>query len=115
MTLDARALVAIVRKEPGFERIVEALAEDENRRITATAMAEAAIILTARGDGFAEITVQLVVDKLDVNVVPFTKEHWKEAVREYEKQTKAGTPSQARFGRCLSAAVAAKLGAPLIE
>ena len=78
-------------------------------------MAEAAIILTARGESLAEITVQLVVDKLDVTIVPFNKEQWKEAIREYEKRMKAGTPSHARFGRCLSVAVAAKLGARLIE
>lgn len=33
MTLDARALVAIACKEPGFERFVEAIAEDQNPRV----------------------------------------------------------------------------------
>lgn len=115
MTLDGRALVAIVRKEPGFERIVEALAEDENPRVTATALAEAAIILTARGEDMAEIVVQTVVDRFRLTVAPFTKEHWRGAVREYEKRLKAGGASRPAFAQCLSAAVAAKLGAPLVE
>jgi uncharacterized protein with PIN domain len=115
MTLDGKALVAIVRREPGFERIVEALAEDENPRVTATALAEAAIILTARGEDMAEIVVQTVVDRFRLTVAPFTKEHWKGAVREYEKRLKSGGAARPAFGQCLSAAVAAKLGAPLVE
>jgi len=35
MTLDARALVTIVRKGPGFELIVAAIARDENPRVCA--------------------------------------------------------------------------------
>ena len=112
MTIDARALVAIVRKEPGCERFVEAVADDENPRVPATALAEAAMLLAAWGDDLASITIQIVVDRLRLTVVPFTEDHWKEAVREYERVIQAG--DRPALGRCLGAAVAARLGAPVV-
>ena len=115
MTLDARALVAIACKEPGFERFVEVIAEDQNPRVVATAVAEAAIILTARGESMAYLLLQILIDRLGLTVVPFTKEHWKGAVDEYERMAKPGSGERPAFGRCLSKAVAAKLGAPMIE
>ena len=113
MTIDARALVAIIRKEPGFEAVVEQLADDENPRVPATALAEAAMLLTARGDDLATITIQIVVDRLHLTVVPFTEGCWRDAVREYERLIQTG--DRPALGRCLSAAVAAKLGAPVVK
>lgn len=113
MTVDARALVAIARKEPGFEGLVAQVVEDENPRVCATAVAEAAIILSTKGDWMPQLTLDVMIGQLGITVVPFTREHWRAAVDAYEKGIKAGTAPA--FGRCLSAAVAAKLGAPLIE
>jgi ribonuclease VapC len=115
MTLDARALVAIVSREPGFEQLVAQLAEDENPRVVATAMAEAAILLSACGDTMSELTLQVLVDQLRITVVPFTKDHWRGAVREYERSVRAAEAVRPTFGKCLSIAVSAKLGAPLLS
>ena len=113
MTLDATALLAIVRREPGFERVLEAVADDENPRVPAPALAEAAIILSAGGELMPTVVLDIVVDRLRLTVVPFTKEHWKGAVKAYEKSRKAG--ERPLFGRCLSDAVAAATGAPVVE
>lgn len=115
MTVDARTLVAIARKEPGFEGLVALVVDDENPRTCATAVAEAAIILSTRGDWLSELTLDVMIGQLGITVVPFTKDHWRAAVAAYEKGIKAGQSPPPAFGRCLSAAVAAKLGAPLIE
>ena len=114
MTIDAAALVAMVLKSPGVEELVDAIAGDENRRVPATAIAEAGIILAARGSSLAEVELQILVDRLHLTVVPFTNEHWREAIRTYEKGMKKQDVERPRFGRCLSAAVAAKLGSRLL-
>lgn len=113
MTLDARALIAIVRKEPGFERLVEAIADDPTPRVAAPALAEAGMILAAQGVGMPEAVLEIVMWRLNLTVVPFTKEHWKGAVRAYEKGRKAG--ERPVFGQCLSTAVASVMGAPIVE
>lgn len=115
MTVDARTLVAIARKEPGFEGLVAQLVDDENPRVCATAVAEAAIILSIRGDWMSELTLDVMIGQLGITVVPFTKDRWRAAVEAYQKGVKAGVSPPPAFGRCLSAAVSAKLGAPLIE
>lgn len=115
MTVDARTLVAIACKQPGFERLVAQVVEDDNPRVCATAMAEAAIILSTRGDWMSELTLDVMVGQMGITVVPFTKEHWRGAVEAYQQGIRSGASPAPAFGRCLSAAVAAKLGAPLIE
>jgi ribonuclease VapC len=115
MTVDARALVAIARKEPGFEGLVAQVVEDENPRVCATAVAEAAIILSTSGDWMSQLTLDVMIGQLGITVVPFTQDHWRAAVDAYQRGIKAGVSPAPAFGRCLSVAVAAKLGAPLIE
>ena len=115
MTLDARALVAIILKEPGFEEIVSTLAGDENPRVPATALAEAGMILSARADTLAELRLQILIDQLHLTVVPFTNQHWRGAIRSYEVAAKAKDAVRPRLGQCLSEAVAAKLGSAVIR
>lgn len=114
MTLDARAMVTLIQRGPGFELVIAALAKDENTRICATALAEAAILLKALGDPLAEMTVQILVDELELTVVPFTKGDWRTAVRQHEL-LKVEEKLPPRFGYCLSAAIAANTGAPIID
>jgi len=114
MTLDARALVAIVRREPGFDRIVDAIVEDDTCRISATALAGAAILLHARGESLPGTVIQIVIDRFDLTVVPFTKDHWKLAFREHEKHGREDADTRPRFGECLGA-VAANCGSSLIR
>ena len=115
MTLDARALVAMVLKEPGFDEIAAALADDDNPRVSATALAEAGIILFARTGRLAELKLEILVNRLHLTVVPFTAEHWREAIRTYEDAAEAKAGARPRLGECLSAAVAGRLGSPLIR
>jgi len=113
MMLDARALVALFRKEPGFETIVESLALDESPKVSATALAEAAILMAATGDSLTDFSLQILVDRLGLIVVPFTDTHWKEAVREYVRAKENG--ERPTFGQCLSLAVAKRLGSTLVS
>jgi uncharacterized protein with PIN domain len=60
------------------------------------------------------MTLDIIVGRLRLTVVPFTDEHWKEAIKAYEKDIKLEPADRTRFGQCLSMGVAAKLGAPLL-
>ena len=114
MTIGAEALVAMALKEPGVEDLAAALGKDDNPRVSATALAEAGILLAARGVFLPAVTLQIIVDRLNLTVVPFTNEHWREAIKVYERDAKLNPERRPRFGRCLSAGVAARIGAPLL-
>ena len=115
MTLDARALVAMALKEPGFDETAAALTDDDNPRVSATALAEAGIILFARTGTLSELKLEILVSRLHLTVVPFTAEHWRYAIRAYEDAAKTNSTARPRLGECLSEAVAAKLGSALIR
>ena len=114
MTVDATSLVAMVLKEPGVEQIAASLGHDASPRVPATALAEAGIILAAREVFLPAVMLQIILDRLRLTVVPFTNEHWREAIKVYERDLKLEAAKRSRFGRCLSAGVAAHLGAPLL-
>jgi uncharacterized protein with PIN domain len=115
MTLDASALVTVIRKGPGYEEIVTALSADPNPRICATAIVEAAILLGAAEDALVGLDVRQAITHLNLTVVPFTQSDWYEAVLTYQRLKR--TPDGGRrptLGLCLSAAVATKTGAKLV-
>ena len=114
MTIDATTMVAMALKEPGVELIAAALGQDVTPRVSATALAEAGIMLAARDVLLPAVTLQIIIERLHLTVVPFTNEHWREAIKVYERDLKLEAAKRSRFGRCLSAGVAARLGAPLL-
>lgn len=115
MTIDAGSLVAMALKEPGVEDLVAVIADDENPRVSATALSEAGILLAARGVSLPTVMLQIIVDRLRLTIVPFTNEHWKEAIKVYENNLKLPDVDRPRFGRCLSTGVAARLGTSLLS
>jgi uncharacterized protein with PIN domain len=114
MTLDASAIIAIVSRHPGWEGLVRQVTEAEAPRVPATALAEAGMVLVARKGIVALLAVSEVVSTLKLTVVPFTERDWRTAAREYYDRRESGDVDAARFGACLSAAVAARTGAELL-
>jgi ribonuclease VapC len=115
MTLDASALVAIVLKEPGYEEVVARLADDENPRVPATALAEAGMVMRARTGASVALKLQILINKLHLTVVPFTESNWNDALSAYEDGLEADPLSRPRLGACLSESVATKLGSQLLS
>jgi uncharacterized protein with PIN domain len=113
MTVDARSLVAILHKGPGYEIILDAVAKDDAPRICATALVEAAIILRARGDMLAEMTIESAIYHLNLTVMPFTESDWRTASKEHQRQVKANVGTKPTLGECLTAAIAANTGADI--
>lgn len=113
MTLDARALLAIVCHEPGWEDLVARVLQADHARVPATALAEAGMVLTAQDSVTCTVTLQDIVRELRLTIVPFTAEDWTNAVFEYSRRRRSSA-DRARFGDCLSAVVAARVGAKLV-
>jgi uncharacterized protein with PIN domain len=114
MTLDARTLIAIVCQEPGWEAVVDRVLRADHRRVPATALAEAGMVLTAQNNSLGSLEVRDVVRELRLVIVPFTEADWSCAVIEYFNRRRSGRAETARFGDCLTAAVAARTGAPVV-
>jgi len=115
MTLDATALLAIQRRADGWERLVARVIEAGNARVPATALAEAGMVLAAEGSMLDVLDLHEIVGTLTLTVVPFTEADWSAAVHEYHRRRRSGERDAARFGECLTAAVAARTGADVVS
>lgn len=58
-------------------------------------------------------TLQDIVHELRLTIVPFTAEDWTDAVLEYSRRRRSSA-DRARFGDCLNAVVAARVGAKVV-
>jgi uncharacterized protein with PIN domain len=116
MTLDAHALLVIHRRAEGWERLVARVLAAGESRVPATALAEAGMVLTAAGgDQLDVLDLHRLVSTLKLTVVPFTEADWTRSVQTYTDRRRTGGPGVARFGECLTAAVAARTGTEVVS
>lgn len=115
MVIDASALVAILLAEPEAPRLVSAIASAQSRLVGASTLLEAAAVMLGRKGSQGEIALDALLQRLDIQVVPFTVEagaHARSAYRRYGKGV--GSPSVLNFGDCLSYGTAMALGETLL-
>lgn len=114
MILDSSAIVAVVRREPGYEELLARLDAAEQVAIGAPTLVETAIVLEARLGTDARHILARLLDDFRVVVVPFVEAHWQEAARAFRRFGKGRHPAALNFGDCLSYAVARLADRPLL-
>lgn len=114
MIVDTSAVIAIIFKEPGFEELMESLAEAEYLGIGAPTLAETGIVLTARLGVGGKSLLARFIQELGVTEVPFGEAHWREAVDAYGRFGRGRHPAKLNFGDCLSYATAKLADQPLL-
>jgi ribonuclease VapC len=112
--VDSSAIVAILLKEDGHERLLKPLAQASEARVGAPTAAEAGIVLTARLGVVGRTLLARFVEEADIEIVECGPEHWKVAVEAYERFGKGRHPAGLNFGDCLTYAVAAVAGEALL-
>lgn len=83
MILDSSALVAVVLREPGYEALLDKIAEASTVGIGAPTLAEAGIVLTAKLQRDPRTLLARLLQEFQIVTVPFGGEHWCEAVEAY--------------------------------
>lgn len=114
MMLDSSALLAMLLREPGYERLLEALDAAEAVSVGAPTLAEAKIVLGARVGFERAFLLDELLRQMDAEVVPFGREHADEAVRAYRRFGKGRHPAALNFGDAMSYAMAKLSGEPLL-
>lgn len=115
MIVDTSALVAILKREPGWQTFARALDTSRRSSISASTYVELSIV----ADGLKNPTLSRRVDELieqfQITVEPFTFEQAKiarQAYRDYGKGS--GHPANLNFGDCLSYALAREKREPIL-
>jgi ribonuclease VapC len=114
MVLDTSAIVAIVLKEPGFERLIEKIALARAIAVGTPTLLECAMVLTSRLRQDARVVVNGLIRKMNAQVIPFTEEHFETAVEAFLKFGRGRHPAALNFGDCMSYALATVAGVPLL-
>jgi len=114
MIVDSSAIIAIIRREPGFERILGKLTEAPGAAVGAPTLAECGIVLEARLGIEARGLLDRVLVDFEINTIHFNEEHWREAVAAFRRYGKGRHPANLNFGDCLTYAVARLAGEPLL-
>ncbi|MGH9023767.1 MAG: type II toxin-antitoxin system VapC family toxin [Acidimicrobiia bacterium] len=115
MIVDTSALVAIVMREPGHEALLETLTDPASAPgIGAPTVAELGLVLCARLAIDARSIVTGLLDQFQIAVVPFSDNHWRAAIGAYRRFGRGRHLAALNFGDCLTYAVAALAGQPLL-
>jgi ribonuclease VapC len=112
--LDSSAIVAILLDEPERADLLGRIDVADVVGVGAPTLTEAAIVLSARlGYDVGDILARFV-RAIDAETVPFTAEHWREALTAWSRFGRGHHPAALNLGDCLSYAVARVAQRPLL-
>ena len=115
MILDTSALVAVMLREPGAERVMHQMAQSQGSLgIGAASLVEAGIVLSARLGEDARGRIARVLDEVGIVVLSLNESHYAVAVDAWLRFGKGRHAASLNFGDCLSYATAVIAGEPLL-
>lgn len=117
MILDASAIVAVMEKETGWERLFERLEAPELRLTYPVSVFEAAVATTRLTEIGIETALRDVREFLvasDTGVVQIGSEETTAALQAHGRYGKGRHPARLNMGGCFSYAVAKLRGMPLL-
>jgi ribonuclease VapC len=114
MVVDSSALVAILREEPGHERLLPKALSADRTVVGAPVAFEAAMVLSGRWHRDARSTLHGLLRSIDAEIIPFREEHYEAAVSAFLRYGKGRHPARLNFGDCMSYAFARISGLPLL-
>jgi ribonuclease VapC len=114
VVLDSSAIVAIHLKEPGHQRLIDAIDNSEIVVVGAPTLLETSMVLTARLGQDARPLLSAFLRQLEAEVVAFNQEHLDAAVAAFLRFGRGRHPASLNFGDCMAYAVASAAGMPLL-
>jgi len=114
--LDTSALIAIARDEEERGLFLERIASSTNGpRMSASSLLEASIVIDRLGNPEVSQDFDALIDRLGIEIVPFSHAQARIARRAYKRFGKGGGhPAQLNFGDCFAYALASESGEPLL-
>lgn len=104
MIVDSSALISVLLKEPGWERVARALTSEDSVAIGAPTLTETAIVLLAKGVGATVLPALL--HRLGITIEPFTHAHALLAADAYAAFGRGNHAASLNYGDCMTYATA---------
>ncbi len=115
MIVDSSAVVAILLREPGWERLLDdVVTSDPPPGIGAPTLVESGIVLAARLGVLGRTLLARFIQESGMRRIAFTDDLWAVAIDAYVRFGKGRHPAALNFGDCLTYAVSRVAGEPLL-
>ncbi|HEY7222933.1 MAG TPA: type II toxin-antitoxin system VapC family toxin [Micromonosporaceae bacterium] len=115
MIVDSSAVLAILLKEPGWEPLLEHIADEDGMPgIGAPTLVESGIVLAARLGATGKSLLARFVQEIGMREIVFTSAHWPAAIDAFLRYGKGRHPAALNFGECLTYATAVVAREPLL-
>ncbi|MEO5590360.1 MAG: type II toxin-antitoxin system VapC family toxin [Gemmatimonadaceae bacterium] len=115
MIIDTSALLAILFNEPESDDLVHAIAIADTRHVPAPVVVEASAVLLARAGPGADVALDALLHRLDIDVIDMTTAAASAARDAYSRYGKGvGDPAVLNFGDCLAYGVAVAMNERLL-
>jgi ribonuclease VapC len=112
--LDSSVVIAILLKQPGYERLRDRLAAAEWAGIGTPTVVESSLVLCARLGRVGKTLLARFLEEAEIQIVAFTAEHWTVAADAFIHYGKGRHRAGLNFGDCMTYAVAKLAGEPLL-
>jgi ribonuclease VapC len=112
--VDSSAMIAILLREPGHERLRDRLAASEHVGIGAPTIVESSLVLCNRLGHAGKTLLARFLQEAEIEVVELTAEHWTVAADAFIAYGKGRHRAGLNFGDCMTYAVAKLAGEPLL-
>jgi ribonuclease VapC len=114
MIVATSAIIAILDQEPEAERIARTLASTPELKLSAANLVEVGIVMQARRGDDGTRDVDLLLAKLNVEIVPFTARQAELARKAFRRYGRGRHGARLNFGDCFAYALAKDESAPLL-
>ena len=114
MILDSSAIVAIVLREPGVERLLDRLIAASSVAVGIPTLTETAIDLSSRLGRDTRGLLSRFLQEGSIITVPFGEPHWGVSVDAWLRYGKGRHPAALNFVDCMSYATAKVAAEPLL-
>ncbi len=114
MVVDTSAVVAILRREPGWDRFLEAMAAASPCRMSAATWVELSLVVLGKLRPEVVAQVDELIRQLDLELVPFDAVQAALAREGFARYGKGRDPAGLNLGDCFAYALARHLDEPLL-
>ena len=115
MIIDTSAIIAILRNEREAAFCARAIADANNRRVSAVNYVEAAVVIDASDDPIASRRFDEFVKMAQISIEAVTQTHAQIARNAYRDfGSGSGHPAKLNFGDCFAYALAKSMDEPLL-
>jgi ribonuclease VapC len=112
--VDSSAIVAILLKEPGYERLRDRLAAAKQVSVGAPTVLESSLMLCSRLGHAGKTLLARFLQEAEIEVVEFVADHWMVAADAFLAYGKGRHRADLNFGDCMTYAVAKLAEEPLL-